>query len=56
MSREELVDLINAFIADQIPEQDHRVPCNFSPAIRSTTAVAVLDHFLGWTVTRGKVQ
>lgn len=56
MTRDELVDLVNAFIEDQIPEQDNRVPVKFDPSIRSTTAVDVLDVLVGWAVRKGKVS
>lgn len=55
MARDELIDLINEFIADRIPEQDPRVPVLFSPSIRSTTAVEVLDNLIGWSIRNGRV-
>lgn len=55
MTREELVDLVNAFIADRIPEQDSRVPVLFNSSIRSTQAVEVLDNLIGWSIRNGRV-
>lgn len=56
MTRDELVKLINDFIEEQAPEIGSSVPVRFSPAIRSTTAVDVLDALLGWAIRKGKVS